>query len=1410
MDVNGQIPLATYQPAMVKRGPPSVICKECGQRGHDLGDSCPNRQWLQPGKYFLTEDHKLPPERLPFAHTRLKLHWETILGPKPDRRTSSSNQDWITYSKKKWAMMHYMRRKTSLRRPTTSEKEILHKFKQHHFDAMSQTASLALNANNNSRQEMQDSLQKSILRCDTNIAMHALELENKRYLQSCKRAYEHVFSNPKARFRRTIPLKDNKETQPANVNIATYNPLEGLEEEYDTEYEDIPEYEEKCTQFTWKQISDPSYVCTMAQIGRPYYWHAITRQSKWECPKVFVRARYPHDYQPSNPLPKSTYKQRKQNFTRQVPSSQKRKYKKRKRKFGSDDESEDEFGMSGVYYDYQSPMAQTLNGEGEALRRAHVRKVRMQRADKGQERALIDAGLRVIQRVIQHRRRDGSKMSEYFMELPEKEDYPDYYTIVDRPISIKDIRRSLRSGIYVTLDDLRQDFELLFDNARTYNESDSIVCKDAKGLEVQLNAALEEEDNKKDETVEVNTEKSASKKAKKANSKNICGVCGSSDDIANDPGLVCDRCEDSYHLSCLKLNTVPEDDWLCYGCRSRHTERYKKMTPQAALEEKRISEKQSKAFYEAELLHDYDLANDPAFAEVCSFWMLFGNALRMPDLDQDSFQEALMKYSSKKRQLLTNVHVKLLRGMHYTFQEDDWERQLMKFANNEKQLCPTEFEALQEVGYYYLPPSLKLSLIRHLMLSQFESNERLRKWLQTEVKDQGSFAFHFIPIGMDQDGIEYWLISDHHGSIRAYSLPKSIYHSADDVESCPDSTNGVSITPFDEVSPTPDSEIKTPKNGSPAPQSRKRKRNTGNNISLPDALKQILENLEEAKTRVGRVYSEVFMDLPSAEDYPDYYEIIKTPMTINMMRDKSTKYTSIDELRTDIDQMVTNAKTYNQKGSIVCKDADAMKRIFERHAKKLEKDLDTKEQKEPEPEPESTPCSPIPMSIAKVGHDLISKLKNSCTEEGDSICLAFEELPNKEEYPSYYEYIKKPISLQEMETKLDSDEGYTLSDLDSDMKLMVENAKYFNVEGSEVWNNADAIEKKWGTEYAKVHSTPNEHRSKRRRISKNFDFEAKKPGVSTPTPSLQVSLSRPTTGRKRGKNKELKLKIKVEEKPFYQPEGAAAGPCSQILDKLSHSSDINILKKVVDSGGKEKNVLWKDIVRKVNTHYQTLSHLRFDMENLVELAKAQLSKSQGIKVDIIMDKFRALYKEAEVKHPHLRFAVEEVVEMDSPVNEEAIRALRNLRPSMYKPYYQPGSCYGSTAQHLGSQTERKKEVLKKCNQVDPNWKCVAHSEKDVISLIDKLTEEKRERLEGNGCGICGKKGTSASMHKCNLCGGRDHKRCLPLEYRSNTAEDWVCPGCRHTKLIAALQEALEDNEENENEKDETYDPTHPD
>lgn len=106
-----------------------------------------------------------------------------------------------------------------------------------------------------------------------------------------------MFSNPKARFRRTIPLKDNKETQPANVNIATYNPLEGLEEEYDTEYEDIPEYEEKCTQFTWKQISDPSYVCTMAQIGRPYYWHAITRQSKWECPKVFVRARYPHDYQ---------------------------------------------------------------------------------------------------------------------------------------------------------------------------------------------------------------------------------------------------------------------------------------------------------------------------------------------------------------------------------------------------------------------------------------------------------------------------------------------------------------------------------------------------------------------------------------------------------------------------------------------------------------------------------------------------------------------------------------------------------------------------------------------------------------------------------------------------------------------------------------------------------------------------------------------------------------------------------------------------------------------------------------------------------------------------------------------------------------------------------------------------------
>ena len=65
----------------------------------------------------------------------------------------------------------------------------------------------------------------------------------------------------------------------------------------------------------------------------------------------------------------------------------------------------------------------------------------------------------------------------------------------------------------------------------------------------------------------------------------------------------------------------------------------------------------------------------------------------------------------------------------------------------------------------------------------------------------------------------------------------------------------------------------------------------------------------------GRVLSALFMELPSAEDYADYYEVIKTP--ICMAQIKRKKYQNLVEFKKDFMTMFDNAKEYNEAASQV-------------------------------------------------------------------------------------------------------------------------------------------------------------------------------------------------------------------------------------------------------------------------------------------------------------------------------------------------------------------------------------------------------------------------------------------------------------------------------------------------------------
>ncbi|KAF8624854.1 hypothetical protein AX15_005734 [Amanita polypyramis BW_CC] len=82
----------------------------------------------------------------------------------------------------------------------------------------------------------------------------------------------------------------------------------------------------------------------------------------------------------------------------------------------------------------------------------------------------------------------GRKRCELFRELPDRRDYPDYYQLITHPIAISQLKKRANSGNYKTVQMFRDDWMLMFNNARTYNQEGSWVYIDADEMEKVFNA----------------------------------------------------------------------------------------------------------------------------------------------------------------------------------------------------------------------------------------------------------------------------------------------------------------------------------------------------------------------------------------------------------------------------------------------------------------------------------------------------------------------------------------------------------------------------------------------------------------------------------------------------------------------------------------------------------------------------------------------------------------------------------------------------------------------------------------------------------------------------------------------------------------------------------------------------------
>ncbi|KAL2194527.1 hypothetical protein P885DRAFT_42786 [Corynascus similis CBS 632.67] len=184
-----------------------------------------------------------------------------------------------------------------------------------------------------------------------------------------------------------------------------------------------------------------------------------------------------------------------------------------------------------------------------------------------------------------------------------------------------------------------------------------------------------------------------------------------------------------------------------------------------------------------------------------------------------------------------------------------------------------------------------------------------------------------------------------------------------------------------------------------------------------------------------------FQRLVNKRSLPDYFEVIKEPMAFSTIRAKLGKktYTKFSEFVHDVTRICHNAQVYNRPSAPIFSDAGRLLDVF--------KEKLTEMKRRGRPPKVFTPLEARIQAILKG----LRRFKN---ENGHLRILHFERLPDKAELPEYYAVIQNPIALDTIKKKHKRKKYQSVDQALQDLERMFENAKQFNEEGSEVYQDA--------------------------------------------------------------------------------------------------------------------------------------------------------------------------------------------------------------------------------------------------------------------------------------------------------------------------------------------------------------------
>ncbi|XP_049649950.1 probable global transcription activator SNF2L2 isoform X2 [Accipiter gentilis] len=109
---------------------------------------------------------------------------------------------------------------------------------------------------------------------------------------------------------------------------------------------------------------------------------------------------------------------------------------------------------------------------------------------------------------------------------------------------------------------------------------------------------------------------------------------------------------------------------------------------------------------------------------------------------------------------------------------------------------------------------------------------------------------------------------------------------------------------------------------------------------LTKQMNAIIDTVINYKDSFGRQLSEVFIQLPSRKELPEYYELIRKPVDFKKIKERirNHKYRNLSDLEKDVMLLCHNAQAFNLEGSQIYEDSIVLQSVFKSARQKIAKE----------------------------------------------------------------------------------------------------------------------------------------------------------------------------------------------------------------------------------------------------------------------------------------------------------------------------------------------------------------------------------------------------------------------------------------------------------------------------------------